>query len=237
MIILFVVIPAKNEALTIGAVVTSVRQSVPCTVIVVDDGSSDSTVAKAEEAGGLVLPMVQSIGAWLATQAGLRYAARLGAQQVITMDADGQHRAEDIPALLEAQEENEVDVIIGACVSRGSLSRRIAWSLFKRLTGVNIADLTSGFRLYNKNALLVLTSRQASLLEFQDMGVLLMLRSAGLKMHEVTVSMCRRTNGISRVFSSWGKVTYYMMVTLFLCLVKALPERSTRYIRRLKQGS
>ncbi|AWL11234.1 uncharacterized protein HMF8227_00738 [Saliniradius amylolyticus] len=214
-----------------------VRQSVPCTVIVVDDGSADNTAKEATEAGALVLPMVQSVGAWLATQAGLRYAAKLGAEQVITMDADGQHRAEDLPTLLEQGQNNKADVIIGACVARGSLSRRIAWGLFKRLTGVSIADLTSGFRLYNKNALMVLTSRQASLLEFQDMGVLLMLRSAGLTMQEVSVRMCHRTNGISRIFSSWGKVTYYMMITLFLCLVKAMPERSTRYIRRLKQGS
>lgn len=208
-----------------------------CDVIVVDDCSKDDTAKIARTFGAIVLPQVQSQGAWLATQAGFRYASKNNYEQFITMDADGQHCAGDIQTLLAyAAMHSESDVVVGACVQRGSFARRVAWKLFKRLTGVSIFDLTSGFRLYNKNAVRILTSRQASLLEYQDMGVLLMLRSAGLTIREVPVNMRSREVGISHIFSSWTKVGYYMLVTLFLCLIKAIPEKQTRFLHRLKQG-
>lgn len=207
-----------------------------CTIIVVDDASKDNTAKLATESGAIVLPHIQSQGAWLATQTGIRYARKHGYDIVITMDADGQHRAADIHKLLNAAD-IESDVIVGACVERGSIGRRVAWTLFKKLTGVSIYDLTSGFRLYKKPAMDILTSRQASLLEYQDMGVLLMLRSAGLSIKEVPVQMELRESGISRIFSSWSKVGYYMFITLFLCLVKAVPENPNRFTSRLKQGT
>ena len=206
-----------------------------CDIIVVDDASEDNTAQLAIENGAVVLPHVESQGAWLATQTGIRYARKNAYDIIVTMDADGQHRAADVGVLLSAAKGN-CDVVVGACVERGSFSRRVAWTLFKKLTGISIFDLTSGFRLYKKPAMDVLTSRQASLLEYQDMGVLLMLRSAGMIVKEVPVEMRLREAGISRIFSSWGKVGYYMFITLFLCLVKAVPEKSSSFTNRLKQG-
>ena len=206
-----------------------------CDIIVVDDASEDNTAQLALENRAVVLPLVESQGAWLATQAGIRYARKNGYDMVVTMDADGQHRAADLGVLLSAAQE-DCDVVVGACVERGSFSRRVAWTLFKKLASISIFDITSGFRLYKKPAMDVLTSRQASMLEYQDMGVLLMLRSAGMIVKEVPVEMCLREAGISRIFSSWGKVGYYMFITLFLCLVKAVPEKSSRFTSRLKQG-
>jgi glycosyltransferase involved in cell wall biosynthesis len=232
---LAIVIPAKDEAVTIVKVLTEVKQCCDCDIIVVDDASEDNTAQLAIEYGAMVLPQIQSQGAWLATQAGIRYARKNDYDMVITMDGDGQHRAMDI-SLLVAAAKDDGDVVVGACIERGSFSRRIAWTLFKKLTGINIFDLTSGFRLYKKPAMAVLSSRQASLLEYQDMGVLLMLRSAGLNIKEVPVEMRLREAGISRIFSSWGKVGYYMFITLFLCLVKAVPEKSSSFTNRLKQG-
>jgi hypothetical protein len=229
------VIPAKNESKTIVQVITEVKRCCVCDIIVVDDASEDNTAQLAKVNGAMVLPHVESKGAWLATQTGIRYACKNAYDVTVTMDADGQHRAADVGKLLSAAR-GDCDVVIGACVERGSFSRRVAWTLFKKLTGISVYDLTSGFRLYKKPAMDVLTSRQASLLEYQDMGVLLMLRSAGLQIQEVPVQMPLRESGISRIFSSWSKVGYYMFITLFLCLVKAVPEKTSRFTNRLKQG-
>ena len=62
------------------------------------------------------------------------------------MDADGQHLAESLPALIKPIINKEADVTIGACTQRGSAARKVAWTLMKRVSGLRLEDLTSGFR-------------------------------------------------------------------------------------------
>jgi len=116
--------PAMNEEATIADVVSSVV-ALGYQIIVVDDASSDNTIIEARNAGAIVLPNIQNLGAWKATQTGLRYADRLGFEVIITMDADGQHNADNI-ALLVEQYKNGSDVVIGNCTERGSTGRHIA---------------------------------------------------------------------------------------------------------------
>ena len=213
-----IVIPAKNEAASIGPVVRAVRAHGYLDVLVVDDGSDDETGRIAREAGALVLRAPLAQGAWGAMQTGIRYAVRHNFTSVITMDADGQHRTEEIERLLHASQ--FTDVVIGACPSRGSPARKFAWLLFRRLTGFALEDLTSGFRLYNANACKVLAGEAATLIDYQDMGVLLVLRRAGLTFSEVEVRMSARVDGISRIFYSWWAVVRYMLETTVLCFAK-----------------
>jgi len=224
---LAVVMPAKDEAAVVAAVVASVRRCLPgAVVIVVDDASGDDTAAVAEAASAVVLRLPVSLGAWGAAQTGMRYALRLGCDTVVTMDADGQHRAEEIPKLLQARRATGADVVIGAYPERGSRLRRLAWRLFRLLSGFSFADLTSGFRLYDHAALCLLASPRATLLEYQDLGVLLLVRARGLVIAETPVTMRPRLDGKSRVFASWWRVGWYMVQTVFLCLAKfALNER------------
>ena len=189
-------------------------------ILVVDDASSDSTAQVCRDIGVKVISLDYNLGAWKATQVGIRYGQRIGVDQIITFDADGQHLADSVPLLKQMQMTNNVDVVIGSCVERGSLSRHIAWGLFRFLSGVKVRDLTSGLRLYNQKAINVLASEQASLIEYQDVGVLLLLRNAGLTSSEVSVEMARRKIGNSRIFYSWGAVCYYMAYTTILCLSK-----------------
>ena len=213
-----IVIPAKNEAASIGPVVRAVRAHGYLDVLVVDDGSDDETGRIAREAGALVLRAPLAQGAWGAMQTGIRYAVRHNFTSVITMDADGQHRTEEIERLLHASQ--FTDVVIGACPSRGSPARKFAWLLFRRLTGFALEDLTSGFRLYNASACKVLAGEAATLIDYQDMGVLLVLRRAGLTFSEVEVRMSARVDGISRIFYSWWAVVRYMLETTVLCFAK-----------------
>lgn len=213
-----IVIPAKNEAASIGEVVRAVRSHGYLDVLVVDDDSADETGRIARESGALVIRAPLAQGAWGAMQTGIRYAVRHNFTSVITMDADGQHRTEEIERLLHASQ--FADVVIGACPSRGSVARKFAWTLFRRLTGFALEDLTSGFRLYNANACLVLAGEAATLIDYQDMGVLLVLRRAGLTFSEVEVRMSARVDGISRIFYSWWAVARYMLETTVLCFAK-----------------
>jgi glycosyltransferase involved in cell wall biosynthesis len=215
-----IVIPAHNEAQDIGYVIGELRKFSDFPVVVVDDASSDDTIEIARAAGAIVIPLVVQLGAWGATQAGMRYAFKKGYSYVITMDADGQHQAESLPTLLKPIIDQRADVVIGACTERGSVLRKIAWRMMKRASGLSLEDLTSGFRVYDRRAIVRLAGWQASLLEYQDVGVLTMLQASGLRIVDVEVSMQPRRHGISRVFYSWASVIYYMAYTLLLGFTK-----------------
>ena len=224
-----VVIPARNEERTVARVVREVRSATGLPVLVVNDESTDATAREAHQAGARVLDLPSRLGAWLATQAGLRYALAQGYEYVVTCDADGQHGAQDIPDLLAELHADGADVVIGCCTGRGSRLRRIAWGLFRALSRISLDDLTSGFRAYNTRAVKVLASPMASLIDYQDMGVLLLLRDCGLHVVEREVSMCVRADGSkSRIFSSWFRVGEYMLLTIITILVKPGRRRHKR---------
>ncbi len=215
-----VLIPAYNEAATVGYIVARVRRLWRCPVVVIDDCSTDATVRIARLAGATVLPLTIQLGAWGAIQTGLRYALRQGYQIAVTLDADGQHDPEDIGALLRLLATDAADVAIGAFPERASRARRFAWSYFRWLTGLELEDITSGFRAYNPAAMIALASREASLLDYQDVGVLLILRRKGLRIVEAPVAMQPRAAGASRIFRSWWVVGKYMLQTSLLCIAR-----------------
>jgi glycosyltransferase involved in cell wall biosynthesis len=211
-----VVIPAKDEAATIAQVVTDVRAAGWRHVLVVDDHSSDETGALARGAGAQVARPVLPLGAWGGMQLGIRQALAQGFHAVITMDADGQHEVQELPALLARAD--QADVVIGAYPQRVSRLRKLAWRWFKAISGFEFQDLTSGFRYYNRQAMQVLAGSEATLLDYQDVGVLMLLRHAQLRITEVPVHMNTRLSGHSRIFYSWFSVLRYMAVTTLLCL-------------------
>lgn len=213
-----IVIPAKNEAATIAIVVRDLLNAGWRDVVVVDDLSDDGTGAVAREAGARVLRPVLALGAWGGMQTGIRYGLAHGFGTVVTMDADGQHEVEEIPTLLSQR--LNADVVIGAHPQRASRLRHIAWSWFRRLTGLDFNDLTSGFRLYNREAMELVTTPAATMLDYQDLGALLLLRQARKRIVEVPVSMNNRAVGKSRIFNSWYSVGRYMLATTLLCVVK-----------------
>jgi hypothetical protein len=215
-----VLIPAHNEQQTISKVIQEAKSALDSEVVVIDDASKDNTAHTARTAGATVLPLSLQLGAWGATQTGIRYALNAGYQTAITMDADGQHQASYLSALLKPIAKCQADVVIGACPDRASRARRIAWSYFRLLTRLSLRDITSGFRAYNQVAMEALASREASLLDYQDVGVLLILRRAGLRIIELTVPMNPRLSGSSRVFSSWLVVGNYLLKTTILCIAR-----------------
>ena len=218
-----VVMPARDEAPTVAAVVEGVRRLLPCRVLVVDDASTDATAQVAMAAGATVLRLPLGLGAWGATQAGIRYARRNGFSEVITLDADGQHLPDSVPMLRAARERSGANVVIGTCVGRLSRAKRIAWRYLRFLTGLKLTDFTSGLRLYDADAIEMLAGQEASLLDYQDVGVLMLLARGGLRIAETPVAMLPRRTGRSRVFASWPVVARYMVHTTVLCLAQLDP--------------
>ncbi len=151
------VIPALNASASIGAVVARARKHVD-RVIVVDDGSADDTAEKARAAGAEILrhPINHGKGAALAT-AFARLRAEAGPLQgVITLDADGQHDPDDIPAFLALHRSRRPAIIVGSrdrqfaemWGPRRALNRFSSASL-RFFAGADLPDTQSGFRLYD----------------------------------------------------------------------------------------
>ena len=215
-----ILLPAFNEAEVIGDVIGEIRDVCDCLILVIDDASTDNTVTVAESAGAIVIPLAVQLGAWGAIQTGLRYALQNNFQMAITMDADGQHEAESLEYVTRPVTEGTADVAIGACTERGSLLRKVAWILMKQTSGLRLEDITSGFRVYNRQSMVVLSGWRATLLDYQDIGVLLLLQANGFQIADIKIKMQARRNGKSRVFHSWTMVGYYICQMLLLGLTK-----------------
>lgn len=219
------IIPACNEEATIARVVRQCREYGD--VVVVADCCDDATAALAEAAGAVVLRMPFRMGAWNAAQAGMHFARNAPYEYFVTLDADDQHNPADIPSLLEAARTEAHAVVIGSDVSRGSRARKLAWAVFRRLTALPCADLTSGYRVYGRKALDLVLSRKATLCEYQDVGILMLLKRNGFALHEVEIDMRPRQSGGSRVFSNWGRVAVYLLKTMVIAIVGHLDAPET----------
>ncbi len=213
-----VVIPAYNEGGNLGIVLAGIERMGGVDVVVVDDNSADNTIEVALRYGITVLPLSVRLGAWGAAQTGIRFGLLNGYDVFVTMDADGQHRSGDLPLLIDELVGNELDVVIGSCPGRGSLARKTAWWIFRRLSGLKLEDLTSGLKAYSREAACHLVKADATIFDYQDLGVLLYLLENKMKIREKKVAMCPRRDGKSRVFDSWLLVVKYMVQTLVLCL-------------------
>lgn len=148
-----VILPAYNEELGIVSTITKIRQLYPdFEILVIDDGSTDNTMRAAIDAGANAWPHQYNIGNGAAVKTGLRMAS---GDWIIMMDADGQHQPEDIACLLEYKD--KYDMVVGSR-TKGSdtkFHRDIANTIYNwfasYVTKFKIQDLTSGFRLVNRN--------------------------------------------------------------------------------------
>ena len=146
-----IVVPAKNEADNLKHWLPRlVEQGGYDELIIVDDGSIDSTADVAHENGAKVIRHEQSMGNGASIKRGFRETT---SEWVLFMDGDGQHQPEDIPRFLEAMQSTGADMVVGARDSEGQASkgRLVANMFYNRfaslLAGGKVEDLTSGFRL------------------------------------------------------------------------------------------
>ena len=147
------VIPAHNEAATIGTVVLQTQPHVE-TVIVIDDGSTDKTAEIAQLAGARVCSHDQNKGKGAAIQTGFELGMTDDADTLVFLDGDGQHDPDSIPALVEPIENGESDLVIGSRTKQGigtaprhrKVGRGILNTITNAVNGTEVTDTQSGFR-------------------------------------------------------------------------------------------
>jgi glycosyltransferase involved in cell wall biosynthesis len=227
------VVPAYNEAATVGDVIRKLRLEAPAfDVIVINDGSTDATGSIAARAGADVVRHPFNLGIGGAVQTGFTYALERGYDYMVQVDADGQHDPSEIPVLIEEMRRHpEIDVICGSRFLKdlqyvGPVSRRAGIHLFafllSRLVGQRITDPTSGFRLYNRRAISVFARDYPH--DYPEVEAVLVLHFHRLRMREVSVRMFQRGGGQSSIRS--GKSVYYMikvLLAIFVGLARARP--------------
>jgi glycosyltransferase involved in cell wall biosynthesis len=227
------VVPAYNEAATVGNVVRALRREVAhIDVVVVDDGSTDKTALCAEEAGARVLRLPFNVGIGGAVQAGFKYAQENDYDYMVQVDGDGQHDPSQIRLLFKAMDSKGVDMICGSRFASETgyvapISRRTGIHIFafllSRFLRQPLTDPTSGFRLYNRRAIAIFARDYPH--DYPEVEAVLMLHHHRLTMTEVPVRMFERGGGVSSIGGS-GKSAYYMikvLLALFVGLFRARP--------------
>jgi glycosyltransferase involved in cell wall biosynthesis len=235
-----VFIPAWNEEASVAAVIADVRERLPgADVLVVDDGSTDATSARAREAGALVavLPFNQGLGA--ALQTGYLYALRGGYDFCAHLDADGQHPPAEVARLLEEVHADRADLVIGSRYRdpserldttgderpdggadyRATFSRRIGISVFRFFltlaTRQRFTDTTSGMRAANRRVMELFSERYSP--DFAEIESLQLAVREGLRVEEVPVRMLERAGGDS--FLTPLKSAFFIFKGMIVLLV------------------
>ena len=187
-------IPCFNEERFIGSVVLKARKHVD-QVIVVDDGSTDASAEIAGSAGAMVLRHDCNQGVGAATRTAFRKAREMGADIMIRLDGDGQHNADEIPAVIAPILRGEVDVVVGSRFLEGKerppLYRRIGQRILTATTnvgsGTRIKDSQSGFRAFSAKALEKMTLTEDGFSVESEMQFA--IARSGLKVIEVPIAV------------------------------------------------
>ena len=224
-----IIMPAYNESKRISAAIAGIRKQTDANIIVVNDGSMDTTAEEALNSGAAVLDLPFNLGYGAALQTGYKYALRKGYNYAVQLDADGQHDPSFILKLLAEVQTDSVDVVIGSRFLgegdyRPSAMKKIGIAFFRTIasavTGQKITDPTSGFQALNKKAMEFYASDTYPV-DFPDTDVLIMLKKRGLRFKEAPVRM-NYSNKAKTMHSGLIPVYYLfkMMLSIFVTLLR-----------------
>ena len=223
-----VFIPAWNEESSLPGVLAEAREALPAAdLLVVDDGSTDSTAQVARIGGADVVSFGENRGLRAGIAEGYRQALERGYDYCGRLDADGQHPAAELARMLEMVRSDECDVAIGSRFLPGSgkdgerykpAPERVFGTALLRLLmrlrlGQPISDGTSGMYAVNRSALALLADDYVC--EAPEVEALVRITDAKLRLVEVPVHMRQREHGES---SFRGKRAVKLVVTIGLTL-------------------
>jgi hypothetical protein len=226
-----VFIPAWNEEENLPAVLDNLKAELPAVdVLVVDDGSTDATADVAREHGAEVLSLGSNKGLPIGIATGYRWALEQGYAFCGRVDADGQHRPEELARLLALVREGSCDVAVGSRFVSGEGYepyryrpegvRRLGTALLRRamrpVLGRPFGDATSGLYAVNAAALPILAAPFST--EAPEVEALIRLGDAGLRVEEVPVDMAPRAGGESKLR---GRKALKVVLTVVGTLVAA----------------
>jgi glycosyltransferase involved in cell wall biosynthesis len=223
---ILIIIPAFNESGNISRAIADIqKKKLELDIIVIDDGSVDSTAVEAAVAGAKVISLPLNLGIGGAVQTGFQYALQYGYDIAVQMDGDGQHNADYLLKLITPIIDNQADMVIGSRFIeddggfKSSFARRLGIGFFVHLinifTGLNITDPTSGFRAHNKKLISVFARNYPQ--DFPEPEAIVVAKQLGVRIQETAVMMRKREDGQSSIRQL--KSLYYMVkVTFAICL-------------------
>ncbi|MDQ3758708.1 MAG: glycosyltransferase family 2 protein [Actinomycetota bacterium] len=229
------IVPAYNESGMVARVIRDIRRAAPdFDIVVIDDGSTDTTAAHAEAQGAVVIRHPFNLGIGGAMQSGYKYALRHGYDVAVQVDGDGQHKPEYLPELLDAlhTEGDEADMVTGSRFLgepgyKVPLGRRAGNLIFavvmSAITRRRITDPTSGFRMTNRRGIELFARDYPH--DYPEVEAILMLHAHRLRLHEVHVSMNARGYGRSSI--DYPRSAYYMVKVLLAIFIGLFRRRPT----------
>lgn len=219
-----IVIPAYNEAESIGPLIRKLREVGRSDILVINDGSSDNTEEIVRQSGVLFVSLPLNLGIGGAVQTGFRYAFENRYDVVLQLDGDGQHDPGYIEDLIRPILEERADVVIGSRFIRkqgfqSSFHRRmgirVLQGLNRILTGRSITDCTSGFRAYNFKAVAFLADHYS--VDFPEPEAIISMLKRGFRIVEVPVIMRSRQRGRSSI-RGWKSIYYICKVVVSITI-------------------
>ena len=225
-----VMVPAYNEEKTVGEIVKTTLALYPgFKVVVVDDGSEDTTAQKARDAGADVVSLPFHCGGSIAIQTGYLIADRHGYDYTVKIDADGQHRPEDISNLLDPLVNDGADMTMGSrylkvnsedCSLVKESGRIFSSTLVSLLRRMEITDVTSGMRGWTRKAIETLLPMYMERRYIEDsvfwVVETFLASKNGLRMQEVPIEVLPRRYGKSKSYSLSKMLIYPLRLVITL---------------------
>jgi glycosyltransferase involved in cell wall biosynthesis len=225
-----IIVPAYNEELAIANVIEDIKALCPeAHVVVINDGSTDSTADVAGAHGAGVIDLPHNLGIGGAMQTGYKYAGQKEYDVAIQLDGDGQHRADQVELLVRPILAGEADMVIGSRFlgAKGYESTftrligiKILSGVISILSGGKITDSTSGFRAANRKVITFFSSYYPD--DYPEPEAVVLLHKAGFRVKEVPVLMRERQSGSSSITAI--RSVYYMTKVLLAVLIDMLKK-------------
>lgn len=227
---ILVIVPAYNEEDCIADVIRDLRSNFPeGDVLVVNDGSRDGTSGAAKKLGASVIDLSFNLGIGGAMQTGFRYALEGGYDTAIQFDGDGQHRAGEIPRILDPYQKGDADLVVGSrFLSEGGFTSSIQRKMGSKvlsfivsfLIGKRITDTTSGFRVYGRRSIEFFSTFYPE--DYPEVEALILAHKKGLSISEVPAEIDARRFGRSSITTA--RAVYYMVKVLLAIFVDLLKK-------------
>lgn len=226
---ILIIIPAYNEEESLPGVIRDIRENFTGSdILVVNDGSTDTTGQIAQSMGAKVIDLPFNLGIGGAMQTGYHYAARNLYDIAIQFDGDGQHVAEEIKKLILPLDAGTADMVIGSRFLvpknyKASAFRGLGIGIFSfvlsRILGTEVTDSTSGFRAANRHVIEFFSRIYPD--DYPEVEALVLLHKKNMRIIEVPVTMHERTGGKSSISAT--RSVYYMvkvLLAIFIDLMK-----------------
>ncbi|HER4261351.1 TPA: glycosyltransferase family 2 protein, partial [Streptococcus pyogenes] len=222
-----IIIPAYNESSNIVNTIRTIESDAPdFDYIIIDDCSTDNTLAICQKQGFNVISLPINLGIGGAVQTGYRYAQRCGYDVAVQVDGDGQHNPCYLEKMVEVLVQSSVNMVIGSRFItkegfQSSFARRIGIKYFTwliaLLTGKKITDATSGLRLIDRSLIERFANHYPD--DYPEPETVVDVLVSHFKVKEIPVVMNERQGGVSSI--SLTKSVYYMIkVTLAILVVR-----------------